>query len=96
MCLGIPAKVMETYERDGLTMGKVDFGSGVLREACFAYTPEVQPGDYAIIHVGFAISLIDEEEANRTLELLAEMEMLADELPELAAKQPESAAHEAP
>jgi hydrogenase expression/formation protein HypC len=82
VCLGIPGKVVEIYEIEGLKMGKVDFGSGVLREACLAYVPEVQIGDYTIIHVGFAISKIDEEEARQTLALLAEMDMLADELPE--------------
>ncbi len=83
MCLGIPGKVVEIYERDGLRMGRVDFGSGVIREACLAYVPEVEPGDYTLIHVGFAISKIDEEEARRTLELLAEIDALGDELPPL-------------
>ena len=83
MCLGIPGKVIEIYEAGGIRMGKVDFGGGVIREACLEYVPEVQVGDYTIIHVGFAINRIDEEEARRTLETLAEMEMLADELPEL-------------
>lgn len=80
MCLGIPGKVIETYETNGLPMGKVDFG-GVVRETCLAYVPEVEVGEYVIIHVGFAISRIDEEEAQRTLELLAEIESMADELP---------------
>ncbi len=79
MCLGIPGKVVEIYEQDGLKMGKVDFGGGVVREACLAYLDDLAVGDYTIIHVGFAISKIDEEEAHRTLELLREMEMLADE-----------------
>ncbi len=82
MCLGIPGKVIEIYEAGGIRMGKVDFGGGVIREACLEYVPEVQVGDYTIIHVGFAISRIDEEEARRTLDMLAEMEMLADGLPE--------------
>jgi hydrogenase expression/formation protein HypC len=79
MCLGIPGKVIEIYEVDGLQMGRIDFG-GVVKEACLAYVPEIQVGEYTIIHVGFAISRIDEEEAQRTLEMLTEMEMLADEL----------------
>ena len=86
MCLGIPGKIVETYEREGLPMGKVEFGSGVMREACLAYLEDVQIGDYVLIHVGFALNKIDEEEAHKTLELLAQLEMLADELPELADK----------
>jgi hydrogenase expression/formation protein HypC len=83
MCLGIPGKVLELYESDGMKMGKVDFG-GVVKEACLEYLPEIQVGDYTIVHVGFGISQLDEEEAQRTLEMLREMDMLADELPELA------------
>lgn len=86
MCLGIPGKVVEIYEQDGLKMGKVDFGGGVLREACLAYVPEIALGEYTIIHVGFAISRIDEEEAYKTLKLLAELDMFGEELPELAEK----------
>jgi hydrogenase expression/formation protein HypC len=90
VCLGIPGKVIEIYEANGLRMGKVDFGGGVIREACLAYVPEVVLGDYTIIHVGFAISRIDEEEAFETLALLAEMDLLGDELPELADKEQSS------
>ena len=89
MCLGIPGKIIEIYEANGLRMGKVDFGGGVIREACLAYVPEAELGDYTIIHVGFALSKIDEAEAFETLKLLAEMDLLGDELsgdelPELA------------
>jgi len=72
MCLGIPGKVIEIRDDAGLPMGRVDFG-GVRKEACLAYLPEVQVGDYVIIHVGFAISQVDEEEALKTLEILATM-----------------------
>ena len=72
MCLGIPGKVIEVHDVAGLRMGKVDFG-GVRKDACLAYIPEVQLGDYVIIHVGFAISRVDEEEALKTLEILATM-----------------------
>ncbi len=72
MCLGIPGKVMEVRMEAGLPMGRVDFG-GVRKEACLAYVPDVKPGDYVIVHVGFAISQVDEEEALRTLELLEQM-----------------------
>ena len=83
MCLGIPGKVVEIYEANGITMGKVDFG-GIVREACLAYLPDIEVGDYTIIHVGFGISKLNEEEAQETLEMLREMDMLAAELPEPA------------
>ncbi|HLE29734.1 MAG TPA: HypC/HybG/HupF family hydrogenase formation chaperone [Anaerolineales bacterium] len=83
MCLGIPGKVTEIYIANGLKMGRVDFG-GVVKEACLEYLPDIQVGDYTIIHVGFGISQLDEEEAQQTLALLREMDMLASELPELA------------
>jgi hydrogenase expression/formation protein HypC len=82
MCLGIPGKVIELYQANGMKMGKVDFG-GVIKEACLEYLPDIQIGDYTIIHVGFGISQLDEEEAHRTLEMLREMDMLAGEMPEL-------------
>jgi hydrogenase expression/formation protein HypC len=69
MCLGIPGKVVEIRDDGPLRMARVDFG-GVRKEACLAYVPEVALGDYVIVHVGFAISQLDEEEAMRTLELL--------------------------
>ncbi len=83
MCLGIPGKVTSVYEVDGMKMGKVDFG-GVLKEACLEYLPDIRVGDYTIVHVGFGISQLDEEEARQTLDILREMDMLAGELPELA------------
>ena len=79
MCLGVPGKVIEIYKQDGLRMGKIDFG-GVVKEACLAYVPEVEVGDYTIIHVGFAINRIDEEEALRSYELLMEIGVLEEEL----------------
>lgn len=75
MCLGVPGKIVDIYERDGLKMGKVDFG-GVAREACLAYVPEAQVGDWAMIHVGFALNLLDEQEAQETLALLNEIAAL--------------------
>ncbi len=87
MCLGIPGKVVELYQANGIKMGKVDFG-GVIKEACLEYLPDIQVGDYTIIHVGFGISQLDEEEAHQTLSLLREMDMLAGELPELADREP--------
>ena len=79
MCLGIPGKVTEIRDEGGLAMGKVDFG-GVRKDACLAYLPEVEVGDYVVIHVGFAISRLDEEEALKTLEILAEMGVMEPEL----------------
>jgi hydrogenase expression/formation protein HypC len=69
MCLGIPGKVVEIRDDGPLRMGKVDFG-GVRKEACLAYLPDIALGDYVVVHVGFAISQLDEEEALKTLELL--------------------------
>ncbi len=72
MCLAVPGKILEIYEKQGLSMAKVDF-SGVTREACIEHVPEAQIGDYAIIHVGFAISLLSEEEAQQSIDLLREI-----------------------
>ncbi len=69
MCLAVPGKIIEVYEAEGLKMGKVDFG-GVVREACLEYVPQAGVGDYTVIHVGFAISLLSESEAQSTLEML--------------------------
>jgi hydrogenase expression/formation protein HypC len=79
MCLGIPGKVTEIRDEAGLAMGRVDFG-GVRKDACLAYLPEVAVGDYVIVHVGFAISRVDEDEALRTLEVLDAMGVMAPEL----------------
>jgi hydrogenase expression/formation protein HypC len=79
MCLGIPGQIIELRTDRGLPMGTIDFG-GVRREACLAYVAdEVAIGDYVIVHVGFAISRVDEAEAKRTFEVLREMSQL-DEL----------------
>jgi hydrogenase expression/formation protein HypC len=72
MCLGVPGRVVAISDGAGLSMGTVDFG-GVVREVCLAYVPEARVGDYVIVHVGFAISLVDEAEAQRTLEILGAM-----------------------
>ena len=72
MCLGIPGKVVEIRDDGPLLMAQIDFG-GVRKEACLAYTPEVRVGDYVIVHVGFAISRMDEAEALTTLEVLGQM-----------------------
>lgn len=79
MCLGIPGKILDMRDEGPLATGRVDFG-GVRRDVCLAYVAdEVEPGDYVIVHVGFAIARVDEEEARRTFEALREMSEL-DEL----------------
>ena len=84
MCLGVPGKVVEIVENSplGMSMAKVSFG-GILKEACLAYVPEAQVGDYVIVHAGFALSKIDEAEAMEVFEMLKEMEELSElELPQ--------------
>jgi len=76
MCLGVPGKVVEIEENSlGMTMGKVSFG-GITKEVCLVYVPEVQVGDYVLVHVGFALSVVDEEEAMEVFEMLEQMEDL--------------------
>lgn len=84
MCLGVPARIEEIYQKDGLKMARVDFG-GVSREACLDYVPEAKVGEYCIIHVGFAISLLSESEAQETLALLNEIASLDESQPPLPA-----------
>ncbi len=79
MCLGIPGKIIDVYEAGGLPMGKVDFG-GVTKECCLAYVPEAKVGDYTIIHVGFALNVVDEAEALETLDLLRQIDAIGEEL----------------
>ena len=85
MCLGVPGKIVQIDENPtGMTMGRVSFG-GVLKEVCLAYVPEAQVGDYVVVHVGFAISQVDEAEAQEVFKFLAEMEELAElEIPQPA------------
>jgi hydrogenase expression/formation protein HypC len=79
MCLGIPGKVIDIYEQNGIRMGRVDFG-GLVKEVCLAYVPEVALGDYTIVHVGFAITKLDQASAQESLALLHQMCSLEDEL----------------
>lgn len=78
MCLGVPGKIVEIHERDGLKMADVDFG-GVVREVCLDYVPEARIGDYCLVHVGFALNLLDEAEAQETLALLDDIARLESE-----------------
>jgi len=82
MCLGIPGKVIETYEVDDLPMGKVEFG-GISKEVCLAYTPDVTIGEYVLVHVGFALNKIDETEATKTLSCFEEIGHAMDVDPEV-------------
>lgn len=72
MCLGIPGEVVALSTTNGLPMGTVEF-DGIRKDICLAYVPEAGIGDYVIVHVGFAISLVDRAEAHRTLEVLRSM-----------------------
>jgi hydrogenase expression/formation protein HypC len=78
MCLGIPARVIELYEANGMKMARVDFG-GAIKEACMEYLAEVKVGDYTIVHVGFGLSILDEQEALETLELFRQIEARGEE-----------------
>ncbi len=79
MCLGIPGKIIEIYEAHGIQMGRVDF-EGVTKEVCLAYVPEAVIGDYAIVHVGFAITKVDEASAQETLKMFRDLGILEEEL----------------
>ena len=79
MCLAVPGRVEEIVERDGVRMGRVNF-DGIVKEVCLAYVPEIAVGDYTIVHVGFALSKIDEESAQKTLATFREMGILEEEL----------------
>lgn len=81
MCLGVPGRVVEIEHGSSPLMGKVDFG-GVRREVCLEYVPEVKVGDYVIVHVGFAISRLDEDEAESVFRYLEEMEKISEQLGE--------------
>jgi hydrogenase expression/formation protein HypC len=93
MCLAIPGEVMDTYDADGVRYAKVSFG-GMTREVCLHAFPDAEPGEFVLVHVGFAIAKIDRAEAERTLSLLAELgasieselegELDDEELPETA------------
>lgn len=89
MCLGIPGKVLSITERDELPMGRIEFG-GIVKEVCMAYVPEAQVGDYVLVHVGFAISRIDEQEAQEIFQYIEQI----GELSELEDAEPAALSHE--
>ncbi len=84
MCLAIPGKILEVETNpEGVRMGRTNFG-GIVKQVCLEYTPEAGTGDYVLVHVGFALSKVDEDEAARTYKLLAEMKQLGElETPEV-------------
>lgn len=77
MCLAIPGKVVDTYHEHEVLMGKVDFG-GVFKRVCLEHTPSVQPGQYVIVHVGFALEIVDEDEARQIFTFLEGMNELGE------------------
>jgi len=79
MCLGIPGKITSIYQSGSLRLGRIDYG-GISKEACLSYVPEAQVGDYVIVHVGFAISLLAEDEAQATLQTIREVADFEKEL----------------
>lgn len=87
MCLGVPGRVDTVWEVHGMRMGEVDFG-GIRKEVCLAYVPEVEVGDYTIVHVGFALTKLDEASALETLELMRSVGLLEQELAPSAEQNP--------
>ncbi len=79
MCLAVPGKIIEKFETNGIQMGKMDF-DGITKNICLAYVPDIKIGEYALVHVGFAIEKLDEEYALESLELFRNMGFLEEEL----------------
>ena len=77
MCLAIPGQIVETFDQRGIRMARVRFG-GITRIACMEYVPEAVAGDYVLVHVGFAITKVDAEEAQRTYALLEDLDQLTE------------------
>jgi hydrogenase expression/formation protein HypC len=94
MCLAVPGQVKQIFEANGTRMGRVNFG-GIEKDVCLAYMPDIAIGDYTIVHVGFAITKVDEEAAHKTLALFRELGMLDEEFGEERPVE-EEANHEVP
>jgi hydrogenase expression/formation protein HypC len=93
MCLGIPGKVIAIWDESGTRMSTVDFG-GTTKTVCLAYLPDLEIGEFAIVHAGFAINRLDEKSANDTLRMFADLGVLEDELAGSAGQSaPPDAAH---
>jgi hydrogenase expression/formation protein HypC len=86
MCLAVPGRVEEVFDKNGIRMGRLDFG-GIKKEVCLQFLPELDVGGYALVHVGFAISQIDEESARKTLETFRTLGLLEEELGESSREQ---------
>ena len=84
MCLAIPGKVLDTEEIGGLRVGRVQFG-GITRQTYLTFVPDAQPGDYVMVHVGFAIAKVDEAEAEESLRNLERAGLLDEEVGDPAA-----------
>jgi hydrogenase expression/formation protein HypC len=95
MCLAVPGQVESIHEEHGSRMGRVNFG-GVVKEICLAYLPDIAVGDYTIVHVGFAISKIDEASALATLKTFADLGLLDEGLAELRGDEPADSAADGP
>jgi len=79
MCLAIPGKILDISQKDGVRAGRVEFG-GIVNQVCLDFVPEAEVGDYVVVHVGFALSRVDREEAERTYQILEAMGLLEGEL----------------
>jgi len=90
MCLAVPGQVESIRDESGTRMGRVNFG-GVVKDVCLAYLPDIAVGDYTIVHVGFAISKIDEASALATLQTFADLGLLEESLAELRGEEPAEA-----
>ena len=77
MCLAVPGRVLEIFRENGIQMGRIDY-SGTVNHACLEYVPEVSVGEYVIVHAGFAMSKVHEDEARESLKLLNELEGFAN------------------
>ena len=89
MCLAVPGNILDISDKDGLRAGRVEFG-GIVNQVCLDFVPEAEVGDYVLVHVGFALSRVDREEAERTYQLLEAMGLLEGELPPSTQGSPET------
>lgn len=92
MCLAVPGRIESIRDANGMRMGRVNFG-GVVKDVCLAYVPDATVGDYTIVHVGFAISKLDEDSARQTLRTFADLGLLDEAIAELRATDPVAMGH---
>ncbi|MDQ3633692.1 MAG: HypC/HybG/HupF family hydrogenase formation chaperone [Acidobacteriota bacterium] len=79
MCLAVPGKITKIYDKDDIQMGTIDF-DGITKEICLSYVPDIKIGEYALVHVGFAMQKLDEKSALETLQMFRELGVLEEEL----------------